>query len=51
MAAKVVKAWTAKGRDRQYKHTTREVAAMFGISTSLINNRLPGGREAYERRK
>jgi len=45
--AKVIKAWTAKDRSGEFKHTTREVAAMFDISTSLINNRLPGGREAY----
>lgn len=32
---------------------TKAVAKAFGISTSLINNRLPGGREAYvvKRRK
>jgi len=47
MRAEVLKAWTAKDRDGEFKYTTREVAKMFDISTSLINNRLPGGREAY----
>ena len=47
LKAKVVKMWTAKDRSGEWKHTTQEVATAFGISTSSINNRLPGGREAY----
>lgn len=48
----IIKLWTARvGGD--WKYTTRQVAKMCKISTSLINNRLPGGREAYvvKRRK
>lgn len=53
MRAKVIKLWTARERGGKWKHSTREVAKMLKISTSLINNRLPGGREAYlpKRRK
>lgn len=43
----------APDRSGEWKYKTKEVADMFDISTSLINNRLPGGREAYvaKRRK
>jgi DNA invertase Pin-like site-specific DNA recombinase len=53
MRAKVIKLWTVRDRNGDWKHSTREVAKMLKISTSLINNRLPGGREAYvaKRRK
>jgi DNA invertase Pin-like site-specific DNA recombinase len=47
MKAKVIKLWTAKDRKGKWKYTTAEVATKLDISTSLINNRLPGGREAY----
>jgi DNA invertase Pin-like site-specific DNA recombinase len=47
MRAKVIKLWTARARGGKWKYSTREVARMLKISTSLINNRLPGGREAY----
>jgi DNA invertase Pin-like site-specific DNA recombinase len=52
MRARVIKLWTAKDRSGKFKYTTREVAKMCDdISTSLINNRLPGGREAYVKRR
>jgi len=49
----VIELWTARDGDGKWKYTTREVAKLCKISTSLINNRLPGGREAYvvKRRK
>lgn len=52
MRAKVIKLWTARTAG-EWDYSTREVAKICKISTSLINNRLPGGREAYlpKRRK
>jgi T5orf172 domain-containing protein len=37
--------------DEMPTRTDYAVAKAFGISTSLINNRLPGGREAYVKRR
>jgi DNA invertase Pin-like site-specific DNA recombinase len=50
MRIAVIEMWNMKRRDGGWKYTTREVAAKLDISTSLINNRLPGGREAYLRK-
>lgn len=47
MRAKVIQLWTLKKAGGEWKFKTREVAEKLGISTSLINNRLPGGREKY----
>lgn len=47
MRAKVIKMWNAKKPNGEWKYTTPEIADALKISTSSINNRMPGGREAY----
>jgi DNA invertase Pin-like site-specific DNA recombinase len=49
--AQVIKFWTAKDRHGEWKYSTAKVAELCDISTSLINNRLPGGREAYVKKR
>lgn len=47
MKAKVMKLWNMRKRGGKWKYKTKEVAKLVGVSTSSINNRMPGGREAY----